>query len=705
MLSALALLCVVQSAMSLTYNYQQGTSSCGRLMITAQGEITCDTGGSSVSVPFNFSSALFCHSGVSITASTGRVQCSQAVPQCVLAATKSIVEQSETFDLQATCTNQASEFVWIGESGATETNQSDLISKQFMAGNALGMYAYAVKGKNAAGAGNVASVVIRNGNELAPQHAYVLHDGKLAVVNIETKTISEVAVGAYPIGIAANSSGTRAYVTNQGSNTVSVVDVSTASPKVLSTIGVGLGPTGIVRNASDTQLYVTNQSAGSITVIDAITGTVTDTINLGTGTKLSGVTLSKDETRLYAADEMNNQVWVVSPIASTGSISTIKVGVTPKSVLTSENLIFVSNFGDATVTVIQDGSIPVVQDLIKVGKQPLGMDVNPEGNKVYVVNNGERTVSAIDIPTRQVTETVLVKTTPSYVSFNELGTLAFVTNGDHTISVINTAASEVIDAGEIAVPSTGGLYSFGKFVSKLEGTNYRGLWWNPAESGWGLTVDQHGGMAFVAIYSYDDAGNPVWYVMFSCPMLANECTGDLFQVSGGTAPTQAWDGTNKQVTAVGTGKLKFSDAAHGVFSYTLNGQTGSRSISRQQFRNGSASGDIDYTDLWYNPAESGWGVGISHQEDVLFMVWYDYDNAGLPVWYVASNCVQTGQGCSGDLYRVNKGKSLTQTWAGANPSVTKVGSVTLTFTNSNAGTMAYSIDGAAFSKTIERQAF
>ncbi len=39
-----------------------------------------------------------------------------------------------------------------------------------------------------------------------------------------------------------------------------------------------------------------------------------------------------------------------------------------------------------------------------------------------------------------------------------------------------------------------------------------GIWWNPAESGRGFTVEQQGTTLIVAGYMYDSFGNPAWYI-------------------------------------------------------------------------------------------------------------------------------------------------------------------------------------------------
>jgi len=43
---------------------------------------------------------------------------------------------------------------------------------------------------------------------------------------------------------------------------------------------------------------------------------------------------------------------------------------------------------------------------------------------------------------------------------------------------------------------------------------------------------------------------------------------------------------------------------------------------------------VDYSDHWWNPQESGWGLSITqHPSDRLFAVWFVYSQASQPIWY------------------------------------------------------------------------
>jgi hypothetical protein len=276
----------------------------------------------------------------------------------------------------------------------------------------------------------------------------------------------------------------------------------------------------------------------------------------------------------------------------------------------------------------------------------------------------------------------------------------------------------------IAIKTGGSLWAWGfntngqigdgttidRLVPKLIDTgyaliSYQDLWWNPNESGWGMSITQHNSMIFAALYTYDEVGQPAWYVMSSCPVSVNSCTGDIYKVSGGTSPTVPWNGRGKVVSSAGTGTLTFTDLNNGTFSYILNSISGSKAITRQLFGPVTTPPIVDYTDLWWNPNESGWGVALSQQFSMIFAAWFTYDATGKAIWYVASSCPVVGSGCTGDLYQVTGGTAVTSVWDGSNKVVTKVGSVNFAFTDASNGTMNYSINGVAGNRVITREGF
>jgi hypothetical protein len=60
------------------------------------------------------------------------------------------------------------------------------------------------------------------------------------------------------------------------------------------------------------------------------------------------------------------------------------------------------------------------------------------------------------------------------------------------------------------------------------------LWWNPAESGWGLNLNQQGSTLFGTLFTYDATRAPLWLVMPAAALQADGVTftGDLYRTTG-----------------------------------------------------------------------------------------------------------------------------------------------------------------------------
>jgi YVTN family beta-propeller protein len=85
-----------------------------------------------------------------------------------------------------------------------------------------------------------------------------------------------VTVGTFPTGVAALQDGSRFYVSNTGSNTVSVV--SATSFAVLKTIGVGVNPTFVTAEPGSSKVYVTNGGSFSTSIINTSNDVVSTAI-------------------------------------------------------------------------------------------------------------------------------------------------------------------------------------------------------------------------------------------------------------------------------------------------------------------------------------------------------------------------------------------------------------------------------------------
>ncbi|HZZ94177.1 MAG TPA: hypothetical protein VFE23_16575 [Usitatibacter sp.] len=119
----------------------------------------------------------------------------------------------------------------------------------------------------------------------------------------------------------------------------------------------------------------------------------------------------------------------------------------------------------------------------------------------------------------------------------------------------------------------------------------------------------------------------------------------------------------------------------------------------------------DYTDLWYNPAESGWGANVVQQGSTLFVTFFVYGPNGQPTWYVASGATQSGGSTSGTftgtLYQTTGPYFGAGSFDPASVGVTQVGQMTFnaSASSASAATLTYTVNGTQVSKNVQRQTF
>jgi YVTN family beta-propeller protein len=290
--------------------------------------------------------------------------------------------------------------------------------------------------------------------------AYVTNQNSntVSVINTATNTVSAtVTVGSGPEGVAVSPNGATAYVANKDSNTVSVID--TTINTVSATVPVGSSPRGVAVSPNGTTAYVTNLSSNTVSVIDTTTNTVSATVTVGS--QPLEVAVSPDGTRAYVANShiSSNTISVID--TATNTVSTVTVGSRPFGVAVSPNgaRAYVTNFGDSTVSVI-DTATNTVTATVPVGTSPAKVAISPDGTRAYVTNDGDNTVSVINTVTNTVSATVAVGTTPVGVAVSPDGATTYVTNlNSSTVSVLIGGAAPLFQVAGGTLTTTGNLVS------------------------------------------------------------------------------------------------------------------------------------------------------------------------------------------------------------------------------------------------------
>ncbi len=148
-----------------------------------------------------------------------------------------------------------------------------------------------------------------------------------------------------------------------------------------------------------------------------------------------------------------------------------------------------------------------------------------------------------------------------------------------------------------------------------------GLWYNSSKPGHGVDLELSGHDLAAVWYTYNPDGTPVWYLAMA-PLNGGTWTATLNKYH--------WSGTSATPTPVGNLTINFSSPVTAKFSWTINGQSGTEPIER--FYMADQVPAINYTGLWYNSTEPGYGYSIDTQGDQIAIVAYFYDSSGEPRW-------------------------------------------------------------------------
>ncbi len=111
---------------------------------------------------------------------------------------------------------------------------------------------------------------------------------------------------------------------------------------------------------------------------------------------------------------------------------------------------------------------------------------------------------------------------------------------------------------------------------------------------------------------------------------------------------------------------------------------------------------VDWTDLLWNPQESGWGVNFVQADNFIFATFFVYGLALQPTWYTGEMTIDANGIWSGPLYATT-GAYFGGPWIPGQRTTTRVGTVTFTPNSVTGGTLTYNVDGVVVTKQVTRQ--
>jgi YVTN family beta-propeller protein len=225
--------------------------------------------------------------------------------------------------------------------------------------------------------------------------------------------------------------------------------IDVAGETIVGQVTVGRGPVHANFVNSNSITVVANNGSDSLSFYSTFAPTTANpagSVTLTAGAKPVFV-FSNVASEVFVAQSGLNSVGVVSLAGTPSRIKDIAVGANPVAMVGTANgqRLYVANQNDGTVSVIDTTSntlVPSTATLpnpINVGGAPSYLVISPDNTRIYVANKGSGTVSVIDPSTNAVTSTVTVGAAPNFLFYDVHNSRVWVTNsGGTTVSSINT---------------------------------------------------------------------------------------------------------------------------------------------------------------------------------------------------------------------------------------------------------------------------
>lgn len=289
--------------------------------------------------------------------------------------------------------------------------------------------------------------------------AYVSNEGsgEISIIDVATDSVvGTIAVGTRPRGVRVTPDGRLVYVALSGSprcpptmpdeecermtadkSKDGIAEVDAATRRVLRVLPGGSDPEQFDLTPDGTRLFVSNEDAGLATIVDVRSGAVARSVKVGT--EPEGVRLAPDGRTFHVTSETDHVVTAVD--AQSGEVrGTVAVGRRPREIaFRPDGQYYVSNEMGGSVSLVDAARGRVAATItLPEGARPMGLAVSPDGARLFVATGRGGTVVAVDTRTNQLLGSVKVGTRPWGIALTRDGRKLYTANGpSHDVSVVD----------------------------------------------------------------------------------------------------------------------------------------------------------------------------------------------------------------------------------------------------------------------------
>jgi YVTN family beta-propeller protein len=242
---------------------------------------------------------------------------------------------------------------------------------------------------------------------------------------------------------------------------------ATAPYRILATVATGNSPFDVAADSRSGLAYVTNQASATVTVIQGSTGKVIATIPVRSAP--GGIAVNPATNRIYVADPQGYQIISGARNKVIMTVTAASQGTASVAVDKATDTVYLTDLFHQTVLAI-DGSTGAIMNTIGVGHFPDGVTVDQNTDTAYVANSADGTVSVINCRTNEVTGTITVGGVPGQLAVNQQTDTVYVPDfqGD-TLTAINGQTDAVAKTIHITglIAAAADWRTDGVFVSRM----------------------------------------------------------------------------------------------------------------------------------------------------------------------------------------------------------------------------------------------
>ncbi|MEK8029773.1 cytochrome b/b6 domain-containing protein [Ideonella sp. DXS29W] len=284
----------------------------------------------------------------------------------------------------------------------------------------------------------------------AAPFAYVPNEGSgtLSVIDVATdQVVAEIAAGKKPRGTVITVDGQRAFVSDQPNNRLVIVDL--AKRQASGEVALGESPEGVGLSPDGRWAAVAIEESNDVAFVDTASNKLAYVVKVS-GKNPEHAVFSPDGKLVFVSAEEGEAVNVID-MAKRQDVARIPVGARPRGIGFSPDgaRAYVAAENSDELYVIYTRELKVAAK-VKAGSRSNGVTVHPNGKWVFVSNGGAASVSVIDAATLATVATVPVGQRPWNMALSPDGAKLYVACG-RSGSVVVVDAQKHVKLAEITV--------------------------------------------------------------------------------------------------------------------------------------------------------------------------------------------------------------------------------------------------------------